>query len=387
MKNDVADDDLHRRAQQLADRLRPAFDATGNGAGPHLADDEPPHADWSDEPPSEDDAPRDEDTPSTWTPINLTDTSGVTSEPTVGLRTDGQALLYPGCVHWLAAEPEAGKTWLGIAVAAQEVNAGHRVLIIDYETSAASTRERLIALGLDVADLARITYISPSEPLRTAKGAFTTGALSLAGTLAEHGPYTLAIIDAATEALAAEGLDDYRGAEVAQWIHTLPRYLADGGAAVLVHDHVTKDRDDRGRWAIGSGHKLAGADAAFTLTVTTPFRRGGAGMARLDVAKDRHGHLRAGAAGRVIGEVHLTETAGRVTVTVEPPADSGKPTVLMARVVDQLQRYPGSSGRDLRALGHASTVDRAVRELIDEGTVIVQRDGSAHRHYLTGQTP
>ena len=50
---------------------------------------------------------------------------------------------------------------------------------------------------------------------------------------------------------------------------------------MLLVDHVTKSKDDRGRYAIGAQAKLAGIDgAAYSVKMVSPFGRGRTGRAR-----------------------------------------------------------------------------------------------------------
>jgi hypothetical protein len=85
---------------------------------------------------------------------------------------------------------------------------------------------------------------------------------------------TLAVIDSVTEAMSLLGLNPYDSTETAEFFAQLPRPLAEGGAAVVLLDHVVKDRDNRGRWAIGAQHKMAGSDVCFSLEAIRPFGRG-----------------------------------------------------------------------------------------------------------------
>ena len=61
------------------------------------------------------------------------------------LRRD--PLLYPGRINALIGETESCKTWVAMAVIAQELNAGHHVIYADFEDGPESAVERLRALG------------------------------------------------------------------------------------------------------------------------------------------------------------------------------------------------------------------------------------------------
>ena len=99
-------------------------------------------------------------------------------------------------------------------------------------------------------------------------------------------PY-FAVIDGVTEALTIFGLDLNDNADSARWYQQLPRPIVRRGAAVLLIDHVTKDREGRGRFAIGAQHKLAGVDVAYGVEVVEPFGGGRDGLVKVTVAKDR----------------------------------------------------------------------------------------------------
>ena len=74
-----------------------------------------------------------------------------------------------------------------------------------------------------------------------------------------------------------------------------------------------------GRWARGSGAKLAAVGgAAYVLENVIPFSRQNSGSAHLLVAKDRHGSI--GGAGEVAAVVHFQVSNGSIhTVCLEPP--------------------------------------------------------------------
>ncbi len=87
-----------------------------------------------------------------WTYTNLMpyfDGTATPVVPTIGARTDGVSLLYPGGVHWLSGEPEAGKSWLAMSLCVQVIAEGGSVLYLDYEGSPRTAVARLKALGVD----------------------------------------------------------------------------------------------------------------------------------------------------------------------------------------------------------------------------------------------
>src|SRR3954454_5953496 len=66
--------------------------------------------------------------------------------PTVGHRDDGRGLFYRGKVSSVAGESEAGKSWLMLVTAVDEIRARHPVLYIDFEDDPSGIVERLKAL-------------------------------------------------------------------------------------------------------------------------------------------------------------------------------------------------------------------------------------------------
>lgn len=323
-----------------------------------------------------------------WGPIGLekaVEGEAIDGAPTILSRSDGGSLLYAKKVHWIAGEPEAGKGWLVLLGARERIEAGEQVVYIDFEDDEVSVVGRLLALGLDKKlILERFHYIRPDEPL----GAVVQAQLvAYVATLAP----TLVIIDGVTEAMTLQGENPDKNVEIAAWVKRLPRPLADTGAAVAVLDHVTKDKEHRGRWAIGGQHKLAGlSGAAYTLENVKPFARGGEGMARLIVTKDRPGHVRALAAGirrNQAGELHMTaDDEGRVTVLeLRPASDPGafRPTHLMERISKYLEWQPAPLSQTAvmdGVTGNTPAKRQALAVLINEGFVAVDRSGQSLLH-------
>ncbi len=182
----------------------------------------------------------------------------------------------------------------------------------------------------------------------------------------------LAVIDSVGESIATEGLKPNDDDDVVRWMQTLPRRLAHhNGAAVLLLDHVAKEREGRGLWAIGSQRKLAAIDgAAYMLEVGVAPTRTVDGHVRLICAKDRHGtHQR----GHQVAQVDITPTGDRTTITVHPPAGATgepfRPTVLMERVSRYLEEHGPCSKRE--TLRNVEGKDKPLGQAID---VLVAED-------------
>jgi hypothetical protein len=107
--------------------------------------------------------------------------------------------------------------------------------------------------------------------------------------------YDVAIIDGVTEGMGVFGVESSgNNDQVALWIRWFPRQVArKTGAAVVLIDHVTKDPDTRGRFAIGAQAKMAGLDGAgYLIETRKPLGRGMRGAISMRVGKDRPGAVR-----------------------------------------------------------------------------------------------
>jgi hypothetical protein len=84
--------------------------------------------------------------------------------PTMGLRSDGAGLIYPGRVHSIAGEPGGGKTWLALHMIAETIRGGGTGALIDYEDTASACVHRLKLLGLTAAQIRQhFTQILPDK--------------------------------------------------------------------------------------------------------------------------------------------------------------------------------------------------------------------------------
>jgi hypothetical protein len=314
-----------------------------------------------------------------WEPVDLAPVlrgECVTPKPTVLERIDGIRLLYPGRLNLLMGETESGKTWAALVATAQELEVDHHVIYCDFEDGPESVVERLRALGATVEQItSHLTYVNPAGPFdELAKEAMEEA-------IAHKGPPTLAIIDGVTEAMGELGLDPIKGPDVAAYFASSPRWLARTGAAVVLIDHVTKSRENRGRWAIGSERKLSGLDgAAYGFEMIRPFGRGKTGSVKVTVSKDRCGHIRQHEGiGHAIVMMGLKSWPdGGVTVSLEVPeaSDGGsfRPTYLMEKLSSAITEQPGLTARALRSAVKGSNDHKALalELLVNEGFVEVE---------------
>ena len=338
-----------------------------------------------------------------WAPIDLgpyLDGTVQPIKPSLMPRTDGVALLYPGLTHSLHGESESGKSWVAQAEAARILIAGGRVLFVDFESDAGALVERLRLLGVDdEAVQARFSYLHPEVDPRD-----PNEAAAFAGMLTQG--FALAVLDGVTDAVGLFGLESRDNDALTMWARLLPKRIADEtGAAVVMVDHVTKDAESRGRFAIGGQAKLATiTGAAYTVETAQPLGRGLRGVIVLRVAKDRPGYVR-GHSGRQRASDRTQEAArvildstceGMVTVTVEPPSDRAdsssstfRPTTLMERISEalELRLTPATTNHLIDGVGGKAEHKRtALTVLIDEG-YIEATDGPNRSRLHTSTKP
>ena len=327
------------------------------------------------------------DGPTSWAPVELQEILAgeyVQPEPTMLARVDKRCLVYPGRVHGWNAEPESLKTWLALWACAERLATGEQVLYVDFEDSAPSIVGRLRALGADPDTLAQqFTYLRPDEALtQTAQADFDR--------VLERKP-TLVVIDGMTEAYTREGLNPENNQDIAKWIARLPRHVVlTTGAAVVLLDHVVKDRESRGRWAIGGQHKLAGIDVALSLSVVAPLSRVEAGSVLIKVEKDRPGGIRefASKEGYVAAlEAIPTDLGKHLAIRLEPPkaqeVESARPKETMQRISMTVEEKPGLSKNALREAtkGKTALTELGRELLINEGFIETRKDGQTVKHY------
>lgn len=312
---------------------------------------------------------------SSWWPKAL-DLDNTKEEPGPAFltRDDGSNLIYRGKVNGLLGESESGKTWVALLAVQQCLVAGQRVLYLDMEDSARGILGRLRALGTIDYHLKNLVYANPDE------GMSQEAAADLYEALATFEP-DLVIVDGVNAAMTLLGLDLNSNTDATKFSQSVLKPLKRGGAAVLTIDHVPKNKDNRGSYAIGAQSKRADIDgASFSVEVLAPFGRGQNGELRLTVTKDRPGHVRAIAMGaKIAGIAHLRSSGeNNVRIAIVPvgaPNGTFRPTHLMEKVSRLLEAaaLPLSKGAVEKGVeGKAENVRAACQVLIDEGFIKVE---------------
>ncbi|MBT2549806.1 AAA family ATPase [Arthrobacter sp. ISL-65] len=338
---------------------------------------------------------------SSWAGMDLTgylDGSYQPPVPCLLTRDDGVSLLYPGLTHSIHGESESGKSMLVQHEAVRVMMAGGHVLYLDFESDPGSIVDRLVTLGASRKMIGeQFVYLQPS----TDPDKYGPDLDALYATLGAR-PYKLAVIDGVSESMdVVTGESKDPNATAIEWTRKVPRRIADRtGAAVVQIDHVTKNAETRGRFAIGGQAKLSAlTGAAYSLDVRQPLGRGLCGELVLRVAKDRPGYVR-GRSGehrasdrtQEAARVIVDSTGGGLVLTVAAPAAEATAeqaeSLLMGRISDFLaelgEEHAGATTTTVRreVRGNNEDIDRAVQALVQQGHVNRTVKGQSHLHRL-----
>lgn len=327
-----------------------------------------------------------------WRPVDLGPVLAGTYEPprpTVGRRDDGVGLFYPGRMHTIASESEAGKTWFALYAVRAELEAGNAVVYLDFEDDEGGIVGRLLAMQTKPEWLReRFAYLKPDDAI-TAVG----NRQDLAEAMGDLRP-TLSILDGVTEAMSLHGLEMKDNTDIATFGKLLPRWIADRGPATVALDHVTKSAEGRGRYAIGGVHKLNGLNGAgYVLENRRPFGVGLTGRSTVYITKDRPAQLRRHALpgrdglfwfGDLVITSHEEEfVEPSLAAPVAAPDTGLRPTAVMTKVSRIIADNPGGLSKnavETMAGGKATVVRAALELLVNEGFVLQRKQGSAMVH-------
>jgi hypothetical protein len=261
-----------------------------------------------------------------WLPLNL---AYLPDEPPVKPTLGGFGIVYPGKRHVFSGPQERAKTLAAYAIGLETIRAGHTITIIDFEMGAYAARTRLRELGASNTDLEHLHYLEPQEPATPDK----------IHTIISLNP-TLVIIDAAAGAYDLQGLDDNKRGDVERFTHLYVRGFWKAGIATITLDHVVKNTETRGKYAIGSERKTGGVDVHLGFDTIKAISRGGTGLYKITTHKDRDGYLQRGQ----LAELHLQSDpeSHRIRWEFRPaehiePGETWMPTKLMEKISGLIQ--------------------------------------------------
>lgn len=304
-------------------------------------------------------------------------------QPELNPRKDGAPMFYRGRCHACNGESETGKSWFLLMACLQTIRGGEHVVYLDYEDNASTVVTRLLALGATAEEVVQfLHYMEPTEPVftRTQVGIkYTPAYADLHAIMDRHQP-AFVVIDGVTEAMWKHVLDPDKNGDFTMFHENLTKPLARKGAATAYIDHVTKDKETRGRYAIGGVHKFNVIDGAvFSFHPLTPFGKGLHGSSRIKVEKDRPGELRQHTSdGKHIADLHLISdpVSHELTWEIRPPGEQGatfRPTHYMEQLYNWINgrndqgEYPNARQIDDSGLGAAKYLRQARALLVAEG--------------------
>lgn len=216
-----------------------------------------------------------------WNPVDLG--SLIDSPPPASDRFGPGNMLYRSEVHWLAGEPESGKSILAYAAAVEEMKRENPVLLLDEDAGTRDAVIKLAALGAtgDMVDQ-YMTYLPPGG-----RDLFKDWGQLMELVLRKRP--TLVILDAAADHLAAADRDEDRARDVTRFINRVLKPLThQHGICVVVIDHKTK-ADPDSRYGRGSGAKLAKTEVGYNILTPEPFSRHRSGRLHIVCTKDKPG--------------------------------------------------------------------------------------------------
>jgi hypothetical protein len=332
---------------------------------------------------------------SSWKPVELKDYyDGLFQTPiaTILKRTDGAGLIYQGRVHSFYGESESGKSWLAQIATAELLKSDKKVTYIDFESDASDVIGRMKSLGVSRANVLQyLTYIRP-EGARDANDPYWKEIL-------QPDSAALVVIDGVTESLTMWGGETKDNDKITQWMRIFPRTVATAsGAAVVLIDHITKNAETRGRFAIGGQAKLATIDgAAFLVEPIEGLAPGKIGRLTVRVTKDRPGFIRKSAGmyrksdrTQEAAVIVIDSTKAQMGYIIQPPTDEDdlKENIEIGKrreIVEFVHNHGGCSRRDINrgVKGDDGLKKDRTDDLIDEGFIINKGTGKNFILYVT----
>jgi hypothetical protein len=263
----------------------------------------------------------DQPEPDSWEPIDLTT---LPVKPPIQPTLGQAGIVYPGKRHVFSGPPESAKTLVAYIIGIAVIRNGGTIVLIDFEMGSYDARARLSELGATPDEIRRVRYLEPDTPANSPR-------IERLVTLQPQ----LVIIDAAAGAYDLQGLDDNKRGDVEKLSGLYVRSFWRNGIASIFVDHVVKNTETRGKFAIGSERKLGGADVHLGFETIAPISRGTTGHYKIVTHKDRGGYLTRGH----LADFKLSSDPQTHTLTWElKPADAEtaagyfRPTHLMERV-------------------------------------------------------
>ena len=163
------------------------------------------------------------------------------------------------------------------------------------------------------------------------------------------------------------------------------------GANALLLDHVPKQREDRPRGPIGSQHKLARVTGAALDVSGIPWTKRTGGKIFLKNHKDRGGDLPA-PVGKcvavIVGNYQGEGDARAFGYTIEPPEQQEDADDMNIAILSAVADAGPDGVTGLKAMrglvtGKGTTIDTAIRNLVDGGMLAKTRVGKSDNYIVT----
>ena len=184
------------------------------------------------------------------------------------------------------------------------------------------------------------------------------------------------VIDGVESFASAHGYDTNSNSDWANLVREALAPLYQTGAAVVLVDHVVKNRQTSGDYPIGAVQKKGLCrGSAYSVDARN-------GVTRLVMRKDTHGQLGAGK-----GD-HVAAVSGDYSASstfLIPAAESkAAPTDHAARVRAFLRSHDGATAREIRdnVTGDNKAIAQVIEAMTQQGEIHPVKDGRKMRHHL-----
>lgn len=190
-----------------------------------------------------------------------------------------RGLLLTGKTHVWEGDSGIGKSLAAMAVSADLIREGSKVMYLDHENGPRRVAERMASLGVGAAALEDrfFYYYAPDMSPQ-----------AFAEELERVEP-ALVVFDSLIGFLAVEGIHENDNAALRRWATDYPMAAKRRGTTTLTLDHTTK----AGNQSRGAGDKMAAVDVRFNVVAVSGkgFDRRKAGQIRFKLKKDNDAAL------------------------------------------------------------------------------------------------
>jgi hypothetical protein len=315
-----------------------------------------------------------------WQPYYLSGVEDVDSIP----PSLGHGLIYPGLRHTFSGPPESAKTLVAYAIGIDIIrhHPDGTILLMDFEMGPKAAKRRWRYVGATDHELDNnILYLAPEQASHPDRISILVALNPL-----------LVIIDAAAGAFDNEDLDDNKRSDAEKWRKMYVDPFFDNGVATLVIDHVVKNAEARGKYAIGSERKTGGGEVHIGFDTIKPIKRGSTGVYKMILHRDREGHYDRGH----ILDLHVTSDPITHTLTcefrpVEKPEEGEvwMPTGLMEKISAVLEKAEDPMSRNQIELAVSGGHDykRAALDHLVRLKYVTEQDGPRRSRLYTSTRP